>query len=89
VKQIKPSVKRWALWPQMKEANRLLAEACAKGEGLAFVDVATPMLDATGNVRKDLLKSDNLHMTRAGYEIWRDAVKPVLLKGELGFEAKR
>lgn len=79
---IKPSVKRWALWPQMQAANRLLAEACAKGQGLTFIDVATPMLDAAGNVRKELLKEDNLHMTRAGYEIWRDAVRPVLLKGE-------
>jgi lysophospholipase L1-like esterase len=86
---VKPSVKRWALWPQMQEANRLLAEACAKGHGLTFIDVATPMLDAAGNVRKELLKEDNLHMTRAGYEIWRDAVKPVLLKGEQASEPAR
>jgi lysophospholipase L1-like esterase len=86
---VKPSVKRWALWPQMREANRLLAEACAAGEGLTFIDVATPMLDASGNVRKELLKSDNLHMTRAGYEVWRDAVKPVLHKGELASEATK
>jgi len=89
VLSVKPSFLRWKLWPKMQTTNRLLAEACAKGSRLTFIDVATPMLDAQGYPRKELFKADNLHMTRAGYELWRDAVKPVLLNGELASEPKK
>lgn len=86
VLSVKPSVSRWKLWPKMQETNLLLSEACAKDPLLTFIDVGAPMLDATGKPRPELFKKDNLHMTRAGYAIWRDTVKPVLLKGELAAE---
>lgn len=89
VLSVKPSVKRWAIWPQMREANRLLAEACAGDERMTFIDVATPMLDAAGRPRPELFAKDNLHMTRAGYAVWRDAVRPVLLKAEGAFEPQQ
>lgn len=88
VLSVKPSVSRWKLWPKMQATNRLLAEACAKDPLLTFIDVGAPMLNAEGKPRPELFKKDNLHMTRAGYEIWRDTVKPVLLKGELAAEKK-
>ncbi len=83
---IKPSIRRWKLWPKMMKANDLIAEACAKDKQLTFVDVASGMLDATGRPRKDIFYKDNLHMIRSGYIIWRDALKPVLIKAELPFE---
>ena len=89
VLSVKPSISRWKLWPKMQAANRLLAEACAKDAQLTFIDIGAAMLDAQGNPRKELYKKDNLHMMRAGYELWRDAVKPVLFKKELEFEAKK
>lgn len=89
VLSVKPSIKRWALWPQMREANRLLAELCAGDARMTFIDVATPMLDAEGQPRPELFAKDNLHMTRAGYEVWRDAVRPVLLKAEAAFEPQK
>ncbi len=85
----KPSISRWKLWPKTQVMNRLLAEACAQDARSTFIDVGASMLDAQGQPRKELFKADNLHMTRAGYELWRDAVKPVLLKGELAFEARK
>ncbi|MHC4403048.1 MAG: GDSL-type esterase/lipase family protein [Planctomycetota bacterium] len=85
---IKPSIARWKLWPQMKEANRLIHEDCSKDPRLTLVDVAAGMLDAEGQVRPDIFKSDKLHMNRKGYVIWRDVLRPVLLEAELGFEAK-
>ena len=86
---VKPSIKRQKLWPQMTVANRLLAEACRQGQLMTFIDVAAPMLDADGKPRKELFVKDDLHMTRAGYEVWRDTVRPVLHKSELAFESKR
>ena len=83
---IKPSISRWNLWPAMTEANDLIAAACAKDARLTYVDVATGMLNDKGQPRPDIFKEDNLHMERAGYLIWRDALRPVLLAAERAFE---
>jgi len=79
---IKPSIARWKLWPAMRRANRLLAEACARDPRLVFVDVAAPMLGPDGRPRPEIFLKDNLHMNRKGYEIWRDALRPILLSRE-------
>ncbi len=86
VLSIKPSPSRWHGWPAMQEANRLLAAACAEDVRLTFVDVATPMLDEEGKPRAPLYQKDNLHLTRAGYELWRDVLRPILLPAEQPFE---
>jgi len=83
---IKPSIRRWGLWPKMKEANALIAAECAKDERLTFVDVAAGMLDGDGVPREEIFKEDGLHMNREGYVIWRDILRPVLLASELRYE---
>jgi lysophospholipase L1-like esterase len=89
VLSVKPSLRRWAQWPQMQEVNRQLVALCAKDpKRLTFIDVATPMLGADGKPRPELFVQDGLHMTRAGYEIWREVVRPVLLEGEGQQESK-
>jgi lysophospholipase L1-like esterase len=63
----------------MREANRLVkAFTDASPDKLGFIDVFTPMLGPDGMPRPELLGLDGLHMTRAGYELWRDTVKPHL-----------
>lgn len=86
VLSIKPSISRWKLWPKAREANRLISEQCAGDPLLTFVDISAAMLDAQGQPRKELFRSDHLHMTREGYEVWRDVLRPVLMKAEAGFE---
>jgi lysophospholipase L1-like esterase len=76
---IKPSLARWALADQQRETNRLLREMAAKDpQGLAFVDVFPAMLGDDGKPRPELFVADGLHMTPAGYAIWKDALAPVL-----------
>lgn len=75
---IKPSPARQALLPQVREANRLVAEYAAGAERVAFLDVATPMLDSDGQPRPGLFLDDRLHMDRAGYEVWIEVVAPWL-----------
>ena len=77
---IKPSVARAALWPQMRTVNRAIARWAQTHEGVTFVDVATKMLDAHGKPRPELLREDGLHMLAAGYAIWIEALKPVLVR---------
>jgi len=86
---IKPSISRWHLWPQMQESNRLIAAECAEDKHLTYVDVASAMLDGQGNPHKGIFQEDNLHMTRSGYVIWRDTLRPVLVEAELRFEPQK
>ena len=86
VLSVKPSIRRWEMWPAMSKTNKLMEARCATDKRLTYVDVATPMLNEKGEPMSDIFKEDNLHMVRKGYEIWRDAVRPVLVEAEMKFE---
>jgi lysophospholipase L1-like esterase len=88
VLSIKPSISRWPMWPKMQEANRLLKSACDRDDKLTFIDIGSSMLGADGAPKADIFKADMLHMTDAGYRLWTEAVRPVLLEAELSHEAK-
>lgn len=83
---IKPSLSRTAEWPTMQATNQQLAKACAVMSKCTFIDIATPTFAADGSLSEDLFVEDRLHMTAAGYKIWTDTIKPVLMKNELQFE---
>ncbi|RIK88340.1 MAG: hypothetical protein DCC67_00835 [Planctomycetota bacterium] len=76
---IKPSIARWKLAEKMKRANKLIEAQCAKNEGLHFVDVWRPMLGDDGQPRRELFRDDGLHLNDAGYALWAELVKPMLL----------
>jgi lysophospholipase L1-like esterase len=82
VLSIKPSPSRWELWPAMQATNELLKAQCEGNRLLTYIDVAAGMLDGNGQPKPDLYQQDRLHLVRKGYEIWRDAVRPVLLAAE-------
>ena len=75
---IKPSPLRASQLGTQREANALVRAEAAKWRRVRFVDVATPMLDANGQPREDLFIADRLHMSPAGYEVWRRVVAPYL-----------
>jgi lysophospholipase L1-like esterase len=86
VLSVKPSTARLALWPRMLALNSLLSTACSADPRMRYVDIAGAMLTSEGTVRPGILQDDDLHMTRAGYRIWRDVLRPILLKCEGGFD---
>jgi lysophospholipase L1-like esterase len=76
---IKPSLARWSLADQARDTNGRLREMAAKDpKRLAYVDVFATMLGSDGRPRPELYVADGLHMTQAGYAIWKDALGPVL-----------
>lgn len=83
VLSIKPSPARLALWPKSVEANLLLRAACAADKRLTYVSTVESMMGTDGKVREDIFKPDRLHMTAAGYALWRDVLRPILLKREV------
>ena len=75
---VKPSPARRALAAQARRTNRLVRQFSSGDRRLRYVDVYTPMLGASGAPRPELYQADSLHMTAAGYAIWRDRLTPVV-----------
>ena len=75
---IKPSILRENIIDKGRATNQLIRDYIATDPRLNYVDVFTPMLDASGQPRRELFLEDGLHMNAKGYAIWRDLVGPVL-----------
>ena len=75
---IKPSPSRWAIAERMHEANLLVQQEIARDSLASYVDVFTPMIGADGRPRPELFGADSLHMTRAGYLLWRERLTPLV-----------
>jgi lysophospholipase L1-like esterase len=75
---IKPSPSRSALAEPMRAANALIAQAITRDTLATFVDLFTPMLGASGRPRPELFQADSLHMTPAGYALWRARLAPLV-----------
>jgi hypothetical protein len=86
VMSIKPSVLRWANWPEAVKANNMLKALVAKNPRLTYIDVATPFLQPNGQVMTDIFVPDNLHLNEKGYKIWTEAVRAVLIPAEGRYE---
>jgi lysophospholipase L1-like esterase len=75
---IKPSPSRRTFIPRVREANQRIRAIIARDSLQTYVDVFTSMLDGGGQPRPELFVADSLHMTRAGYLLWRARLAPVV-----------
>lgn len=78
--------KRFEKIGELKRANALLQKECAAGGWMKFIDTTTPLLGADGQPRPECFIPGDIHMTPAGYALWKAAIAPVLLPAERGFE---
>lgn len=72
---MKPSPSRRHLMPAMADANARIREYLRHQPHTRYADVYTPMLDKKGQPMPALFVQDSLHMTDAGYKIWKKVVK--------------
>lgn len=77
---IKPSPARWELWPIMREANAKIEALADTEPSLEYVDVATPMLGSDGKPVEANYAPDKLHLSPAGYALWSDILRPLILE---------
>ena len=61
---------------EIQAINRNL-EALARNEGIAFLNINDELSTDEG-LLLDSMGSDGLHLSQAGYQVWVDALKPVL-----------
>jgi lysophospholipase L1-like esterase len=75
---VKPSLARVQLIDAMRRTNALVHGYVARhpGRRLEYVDVFTPMLDASGRPRAELFREDGLHMNARGYALWTELLRP-------------
>lgn len=69
---------RWELREKMALTNTLVAAFCAADARRRFVDLNPFMMTPEGEPRRELYIKDQLHLNRSGYEVWRDALRPLL-----------
>lgn len=75
---VKPSPSRRATMELARETNRLVRAETERDTLQAFVDVFGSMLGPDGQPRPELFVADSLHMTPAGYALWRERLAPVV-----------
>lgn len=75
---IKPSIKRWDMYPKMSDANQRIADYCKTDPRLTYLDIATPMLGVDGTPKPGLFAKDGLHLNDEGYKVWTSVVAPHL-----------
>jgi lysophospholipase L1-like esterase len=71
---IKPSPRRAALMPAMRETNALIAQYSKAQPNLDYIDVFSKMLDAEGRPRSELYRADALHLNADGYALWKTVI---------------
>jgi lysophospholipase L1-like esterase len=71
---IKPSIKRWGLREEIREANRKVAGVVAGIDGAEALDFWERMLGNDGEPRAELYQDDGLHMSEEAYRMWSEAL---------------
>lgn len=75
---IKPSPSRRSYLERMRDTNRRIRADLSRDSLQTYIDVFTPMLGPAGQPRPELFQADSLHMTRAGYLLWRSLLSSVV-----------
>lgn len=75
----KPSPAR-AKWQSATAWANDLIRDFSKEQGLLYVDVFTPILDAQGRPRPEFFLADQLHLNEQGYAVWVSVIRPILDK---------
>jgi lysophospholipase L1-like esterase len=75
---ITPTPSRWSQWDLADTANREIERLAGLHPLLGYVDLATPFLQAGEPPDAALFAGDQLHLSAAGYELWTEAILPIL-----------
>jgi lysophospholipase L1-like esterase len=67
------------LLPVIDQINANLAHM-ADGEKIRYLDINRKLADENGNLFSGMMNRDLLHPSLQGYQVWADALKPILLE---------
>ncbi len=66
----KPSPSRWSLQKQYKKYNSLIEKYAAKNDGIEYANIWDTMLNENKKPKPEIFLEDELHMNKAGYDLW-------------------
>lgn len=75
---ITPTPARWATWPDSDAANQIIKGITEDWPGLHFIDTTSAFLATGEPPDSSLFVSDGLHLSDAGYVMWREEIFPHL-----------
>lgn len=76
---VKPSIKLKEYSADIVKLNeRIKAYIAGVGCAIHFVDTFHSMLDGQGQLKSGIFVSDNLHLSREGYDIWEGVIRKYL-----------
>lgn len=78
--------KRFEKIDLIRTTNALIQKECESQSWIKFIDTTTPLIGADGQPKAECFIPGNIHMTAAGYQVWREAIAPVILPVEAPFE---
>lgn len=73
----------------VRRTNELLHNECATQAWMKFIDTTTPLIGPDGRPRAECFIPGNIHMSPAGYAIWKAVIAPVVVPAEEPFEKDR
>lgn len=76
---IKPSPARQELFDAITYTNEAIRRSLVDRETFSYVDIFHPMLDSAGRPRAELYAEDGLHLSAAGYRVWKHVLSHHLL----------
>lgn len=76
--EINPTIARLKNLAKEKATNQLIADYIKQTPSLVYINTSAQFLGPDGQPRADLLATDKLHFSPAGYKILTDLIKPVL-----------
>ena len=77
---ITPSPRRWAIWDEAQETNRLVREWSDRTPALFYIETGPALLGADGEPDADNYMLDGLHLSAQGYAIWTKIIRSRLMK---------
>jgi len=75
---IKPSIARWEMYTEMQKVNCMVENFASNRKKVGFIDISTDMLGDDGKPKPEFFLEDGLHMSKEGYEFWKEKVEPYL-----------
>lgn len=76
---VKPSISRWNINESIKRTNQLIeAEIKAQNNNLTFLNIYNSMIDKNGYPKAAYFEEDGLHLSKEGYEVWKELLLPQL-----------
>ncbi len=78
--EVTPTNSRWRAYPRLEKANRQVEALCERLPGVYFIKTADHFLGPDGKPKRELFRSDQLHLNRDGYRLWTRLIKAELEK---------